>query len=151
MVQTKGKKYIQSKSRIAFFFFFENVIGLIGSAEIYKFTTTVITHFIYYVSLYNIFKITLWVKYVKQRTPPHQWCVSWAQTRIHKSFFFLVSNFTSYLSRTLKKHQVLNYGWVFIVNTKTKVSLQGFPQTVRHQNHILNIRHMSETLKTHKH
>lgn len=66
-------------------------------------------------------------------------------------FFFLVSNFTSYLSRTLKKHQVLNYGWVFIVNTKTKVSLQGFPQTVRHQNHILNIRHMSETLKTHKH
>ena len=57
MVQTREKKNIQSKSRIAFFF--ENVIGLIGSAEIYKFTTTVITHFIYYVSLYNIFKITL--------------------------------------------------------------------------------------------
>ena len=42
MVQTEEKN-IQSKSRIAFFFFFENVIGLIGSTEIYKFTTTMIT------------------------------------------------------------------------------------------------------------
>ena len=57
IVQTKEKNIYTEQEQNSIFF--ENVMGLIGSAEIYKFTTTVITHFIYYVSLYNIFKITL--------------------------------------------------------------------------------------------